>query len=112
MKVPRLNRRLTLEAPQQVSDGSGGFTENWVPLGVLWADVTARTGREAQAAGAPMSLVPFDIVVRGAPVGHPERPAPRQRFRDGDRIFHIRSVAERDPEARFLTCRAEEEVAV
>ena len=112
MKTPRLNRRLTLEAPQRVSDGAGGFEEAWVPLGVLWAELTARAGRESQTAGVPVSMVPYTIVVRGAPMGHPERPAPNQRLRDGSRIFHIRSVAERDPDGRYLLCRADEEVAV
>ncbi|MEL7124578.1 MAG: head-tail adaptor protein [Pseudomonadota bacterium] len=112
MSAPRLNRRLTLETPQRVSDGAGGFEEAWVPLGVLWAELTARAGREAQVGGAPVSMVPYSIVVRGAPVGHPERPVARQRLRDGARVFHIRSVAERDPAGRYLVCAADEEVAV
>jgi hypothetical protein len=43
-------------------------------------------------------------------VGHPARPVPEQRFREGSRVFHIRSVAEADPEARYLVCMADEEV--
>ncbi len=112
MSAPRLNRRLTLEAPQRVSDGAGGFEEVWVPLGVLWAELTARAGRESQSVGVPISMVPYSIVVRGAPQGSPERPVARQRLRDGSRVFHIRSVAERDPEGRYLICAADEEVAV
>ena len=112
MSTPRLNRRLTLEAPQRVSDGAGGFEEVWVALGVIWAEITARAGRESQAAGVAVSMVPYRIVVRGAPVGHPERPIARQRLRDGNRIFHIRSVAEHDPIGRYLVCMAEEEIAV
>ena len=112
MKTPRLNRRLTLEAPQRVSDGAGGFEEAWVPLGVLWAELTARAGREGQNAGVPVSMVPYRIVVRGAPEGHPERPVARQRLRDGNRVFHIRSVAEHDAAGRYLVCAADEEVAV
>ncbi|KIC49107.1 phage head closure protein [Tateyamaria sp. ANG-S1] len=112
MKTPRLNRRLTLESPARVSDGAGGFAESWSPLGVLWAELTARTGRETVATGAAVSAVPYAIVVRGAPVGHPERPMAKQRFRDGNRLFHIRSVAERDPEGRYLICMADEEIAI
>ncbi|WP_299145013.1 head-tail adaptor protein [uncultured Tateyamaria sp.] len=110
MSAPRLNRRLTLESPGRVSDGAGGFVETWTPLGVVWAELTARTGRALQVAAAPVSMVPYQIVVRGAPSGHPERPIPEQRFRDGGRVFHIRSVAERDPEGRHLVCMADEEV--
>ena len=110
MSVPRLNRRLTLESPGREPDGAGGFEQTWTPLGDLWAELTARTGREAQLAGAALSSVPYQIVVRGAPVGHPERPVAEQRFRDGNRVFHIRSVAEDDHEGRYLACMADEEV--
>jgi hypothetical protein len=51
-------------------------------------------------------------LVRHALVGHPERPLPQQRFRDGGRVFHIRSVAEHDPEGRYLICIADEEVVI
>lgn len=112
MNVVRLNRRLTLESPARVSDGAGGYVESWTPLGDVWAELTARTGRESVAAGAAVSLVPYVVVVRGAPAEHPERPRPEQRFRDGNRVFHIRSVAERDPEGRHLVCMAEEEVGI
>jgi len=112
MNVPRMNRRLTLESPARIADGAGGFEEAWTPLGVLWAELKARTGRETQVATAPVSTVPYVITVRGAPVGHPERPMPEQRFRDGARVFHIRTVAEADPEGRYLICMADEEVVV
>lgn len=112
MSAPRLNRALILEAPVRVSDGAGGFGEVWTGLGTLWAEVTARTGREMAQRGAPVSRMSFKIVVRGAPHGAPDRPKPQQRFRDGTRIFTIQAVAERDPEGRYLTCFADEEVVV
>lgn len=111
MKVPRLSHRLSLEAPVRVSDGSGGYAQSWEALGVLWAQVLPRTGRETAAGPAPVSKVAYRIIVRGAPAGHPERPAAEQRFRDGDRVFRITAVAEHDPEGRYLTCFADEEVA-
>jgi head-tail adaptor len=112
MTVPKLNRALILEAPQRVPDGSGGYVEGWMPLGTLWAEITARTGRGLASSGAPVSRVDYKIVVRGAPYGAPERPKPQQRFRDNNRIFVIQAVAERDTEGRFLTCFAEQEVVV
>lgn len=111
MSAPRLNRRLVLEAPARVSDGAGGFVESWAPLGELWAEVRARSGRERAEAGEPVSQVSYRIVVRGAPVGSAQRPAPEQRFRDGARRFAIRAVAEHDAEGRYLVCFADEEVA-
>lgn len=111
MNGVRLARRLVLEAPQRSGDGAGGFVETWVSLGVIWADVSARTGRERISGTAAVSTVSYKIVVRGAPYGSPARPQPQQRFRDGDRLFNIQAVAERDPEGRYLTCFADEEVA-
>lgn len=112
MNVPALNRVLVLEAPERVSDGAGGYVEGWIVLGTLWAEITARTGRETAHVGAPISRVGYKIVVRGAPVGTAARPKPQQRLRDGERVFVIQAVAERDPEGRYLTCFADEEEVV
>ncbi|UWR21043.1 phage head closure protein [Sulfitobacter sp. S190] len=112
MSAPRLNRRLVLEHPDQLSDGAGGYVQGWVPLGTMWAEVVARAGRETAQAGAPVSRSGLRITVRGAPVGDPARPMPQQRFREGDRIYTIAAVAERDPEGRYLLCSAEEETVV
>ncbi|MEP2028940.1 MAG: phage head closure protein [Paracoccaceae bacterium] len=112
MSNVRLSRRLVLESPQRSDDGAGGFVEAWAPMGELWADVSARSGRERVAATAPVSAMSYKIVVRAAPYGSPARPQPEQRFREGSRVFNIKAVAERDPEGRHLTCFADEEVAV
>ena len=112
MTGPRLNRQLVLEAQAQLPDGSGGFTEAWQPLGTLWAEVTTRTGRERAEVGGPVSTVSYKIVVRAAPLGHPARPVADQRFREGTRLFRIQAVAEHDPEGRYLTCFADEEVVL
>lgn len=112
MSVPHLTHALVLETPEQIADGAGGFVEGWLGLGTLWAEITARTGRETQQAGAPVSRTGFRIVVRGAPFGSPARPRPQQRLRDGQRIFHITAVAERDPLGRYLICYAQEEQVV
>lgn len=111
MRTPHLSRSLVLEAPVQVSDGAGGYTRNWQPLGVLWAEVKAGSGRETAAFAVTVSRVPYRIVVRAAPMGASSRPVAGQRFREGTRIFNIHAVAEKDAHGRFLTCHAEEEVA-
>ncbi len=111
MTSPRLNRQLALEEAVRTPDGAGGFTEAWTELGRLWAEVSARSGRERAEAGVPVSSVPYRIVVRGAPVGAPSRPKPDQRFRDGTRVFVIQAVSEADPEAQYLSCLTVEEVA-
>lgn len=106
----RLNRPLVLEGTQRSPDGAGGFIETWEARGTLWADLRARTGREAEGEGVSVARAAFRITVRAAPQGSPQRPEPGQRLRDGARIFTILSVTEQDAEARFLTLWAEEEV--
>jgi SPP1 family predicted phage head-tail adaptor len=107
----RLNRRLTLESPVRASDGAGGFVETWTPLGVHWAAVLPRSGRESSSAGTAVSLMSYRIILRATPVGAPSRPMPEQRFRDGSRVYRIGAVSERDDDGRYLVCFAEEEVA-
>ncbi|MGJ8610790.1 MAG: head-tail adaptor protein [Octadecabacter sp.] len=107
--APRLNRQLVLEAPTQVADGAGGYTQGWVALGTLWANVKASTGREAAGVAATLSRVAYKIIVRGAPTGSDARPKANQRFVDGTRVFVILAVAEHDTDARFLMCTAQEE---
>ncbi len=112
MSLPRLNHALVLESPERVSDGAGGYVEGWIALGTLWAEITARTGRETAQIGTPVSRTGYRITVRGAPFGTPERPQAQQRFRLADRIFTIEAVAERDAEGRYLICYAQEERVV
>ena len=105
----RLNRQLVLEMPARVPDGAGGFTQSWMPLGKLWAQVIARTGRESAGVAAPVSRIVYKIIVRAAPVGSEARPQADQRFREGDRVFRISSVTEDDADGHYLICSAQEE---
>lgn len=111
MNQPVLNRKLRLEEPQHTADGAGGFTTNWVELGVLWAQIQAGTGREKAAEFLTVSSIPFRITVRAAPHGAASRPKPDQRFRAGSRYFRILAVTESDASAQYLVCFAQEEVS-
>lgn len=106
----RLTRQLTLEARESIPDGAGGFEAEWRTLGALWAEVTARSGREDFIAGLATPRVRYRILVRGAPVGAPSRPRSDQRFREGERVFNILTVAEHDAHGRYLEILAEEGV--
>lgn len=112
VKRIRMNRRLRLEAPQRVSDGAGGFSETWVELGKLWAEVRAMSGRELSQSGVLLSAQRYQIRLRAAPEGSSGRPRAEQRFRDGSRLFRITAVAEDDSDGRILICRATEETAI
>ncbi|MEO0831117.1 MAG: head-tail adaptor protein [Pseudomonadota bacterium] len=109
MKLPNLNRRLELQAPERVPDGAGGFETTWATLGVHWAEVKGGSGRERLAAALTLSTVPTRVTVRGAPVGASARPRPEQRFKEGSRVFRILAVTETDAMGRYLTCLTEEE---
>lgn len=111
MSAPVFNRKMVLEDAVQAPDGSGGFVENWVALGELWAEVTAGAGSEKAGEFVTVSSVPYRITVRGAPVGAGSRPKPDQRFREGTRLFRIKAVTERDAKAHYLTCFTYEEVS-
>ena len=112
MKGVHLARRLVLEAPVRTSDEAGGIIENWIALGVHWADVRLRSGRETAMAIGRGSEADYRIVVRAAPHGAASRPLPGQRFVEGVRRFLIEAVGDSDPKNRYLTCFAREEVAL
>ncbi|MGR3371160.1 head-tail adaptor protein [Pseudooceanicola nanhaiensis] len=107
--MPRLNRKLVLEAPVRVADGAGGFVETWVALGEVWAEVIARSGRVHDGGGLPLARTSYKVTVRSAPVGSDARPLPQQRFREGARVFRIETVADRDLAGAYLTCFVREE---
>ncbi len=111
MKAPQLTRRLVLEAPVRAPDGAGGYVPGWTALGVLWAEVVAGAGREAAGLAGPVSRSSYRITVRAAPVGSSRRPVADQRLRDGDRVFRVLAVSERDRAGRYLLCSVQEEVA-
>ena len=104
------NRLMRLEEVQQVPDGAGGFTETWIELGKLWVDLRARGGRVTSGEEVSLSRTGFKIIVHAAPFGEPSRPKPGQRFREGARMFRIKSVAEYDQKGRYLSCFADEEI--
>jgi head-tail adaptor len=109
MKAPHLNRALVLEAGIRSPDGAGGFTTVWTALGTLWAEVLSGTGRDPAGEELILSSVAYRITVRAAPVGAASRPKPEQRLREGQRVFAILAVTERDPAGHYLTCFCREE---
>lgn len=106
--APVLNRRLVLERDDRAPDGAGGWLRQWAELGVLWASVEPRVGREVVAEGRAEAQVSHRILVRAAPEGHPARPKAGQRLREGGRVFALRAVTEADARGRFLICWADE----
>jgi head-tail adaptor len=101
---PILNTELILEEPQRVSDGGGGFSTNWQPIGTLWAEVRSIRAGERLAGERDVATATHRITIRNAPPGSPRRPRPSCRFRGGKRIFSIQGVASADSREKYLTC--------
>ena len=105
-----LNRKLVLGEANRVEDGSGGFSEEWAPLGAIWANIDARSVTSREVAGGEKSNTKYRIIVRAAPVGSSVRPKPKQRFREGDVIFQIDAVTSANSNGLYLECWAHEEI--
>lgn len=103
-----LSRKLVLEERVNTPDGKGGFCGGWQSLGTVWADVDARSGREALVGSRDVSKIKHRIIVRAAPMGSVRRPRADQRFREGTRIFSILAVSEFNARGRWLECWTEE----
>lgn len=97
----KLNRRLTLEAPVEIVDGSGGVTRSYVVVATLWASVEPVAARGDVVAAALGATITHRIRMRSNP-----DVTLRHRLRDGARIFRIVTMRERD--RRFLDIDAEE----
>jgi SPP1 family predicted phage head-tail adaptor len=98
-----LNRRLTLEAPVESADGAGGVVRSYSTVGTVWAEVTAVSAARAIEAERGGARVTHRIQIRfstGITTTH--------RLREGDRIFRIVSLRDRDGRKRFLSIEAEE----
>ncbi len=106
-----LSRRLLLERPLAAPDGAGGFSQTWEALGAVWAEVVVRSGREMDGGVMSLSAAKYRITLRGAPMGAEQRPTPECRFREGDRVYVIEAVTDKDPQGRYLVCHTREEVA-
>jgi SPP1 family predicted phage head-tail adaptor len=99
----RLNRRLVLEAPVETPDGAGGVVRGFEAVATLHAEVTSAAAREEVEAARLGAAVTHRIVVRfSADI------TVRHRLRDGERLYRIVSLKDRDGRGRFLDIAAQE----
>ena len=97
----QLSRRLVLEAPTESDDGAGGVTRIFSTVATLWASVEPVSARSAVVTDALGAIITHRIRIRyGADI------TPRHRFRDGETVFRIVAISER--ERRFLDIDAEQ----
>ncbi len=108
--MTRLSRKLLLEARVRSTDGAGGYSGGWSVLGTHWGAVEPRSGRLETGEEYARGRASYRVTIRAVPPTSLSRPKPGQRFRDGARIFAIRSVRD-SSDLRFLTCDVDEEEA-
>lgn len=108
MIPPKFDRALVHEVPERIADGAGGFRTVWQARGTHWAEVKARSGREAAGPVGALSRLSLKVTLRGAPEGSPRRPAAGHRFREGDRFYAVQAVHE---DGLYIVCHAQEEVS-
>ena len=64
MRAGPLRHHCTLMQSQQIKRPGGGFTESWVELRKLWAEIAIPTGRIAVVADQLQAVVSAEIRVR------------------------------------------------
>jgi SPP1 family predicted phage head-tail adaptor len=99
----RLNRRLILEVPAESADGAGGVTRTHEAAATLWAAVKPVAAHGSVAADALGANITHRITLR-----YSADITLRHRFRDGDRIYRIAAIRERNK--RFLVIDAEQRI--
>jgi SPP1 family predicted phage head-tail adaptor len=99
----RLRQRLTLEELKRASDGGGGFTESWVAIATLFADLRPIGGVERAESDRLAGSVTHEVVLRYRP-----GVVPAMRLRKVTRIFHILAVIDVEERHRWLKCLCEE----
>ncbi|NNA18191.1 phage head-tail adaptor, putative, SPP1 family [Pseudomonas lundensis] len=67
MRAGPLRHRCSVQSIQEVPDGYGGYSEDWVELRKVWAEITTPTGRVKVVADQVVNLVTAEIRVRYAP---------------------------------------------
>ena len=94
---------LVLEAPARTLDAGGGALVSWTAHATVWAAIRAVSGRDGVVADAVSSTVSHEIWIRYRP-----GVVAAQRFRAGERVFHIVAVIDAGEARTWLRCLAEE----
>lgn len=66
MRAGPLRHRCSLQRQERVPDGMGGYSQEWVELRKVWAEITMPTGRTSVVARQIVNLVTAEIRVRPA----------------------------------------------
>jgi SPP1 family predicted phage head-tail adaptor len=88
----KLNRRITIEAPDNKVDEYGQKTEGWKTIAEVSAEIRPISGKEKLRAMAYNTVLTHNVTVRYNPALLPEIAADAWRILYGNRIFMITSA--------------------
>lgn len=97
MQAGRLRHQVVIQATSRVSDGMGGWTENWIDQTTVYAEIDPPKGREFFASGQTQSEITTRVRIR-----YLSGVTPAKRVKFGSRFFDISSVINPDERNREL----------
>lgn len=100
-----LRHRVTLQAPQETSDGGGGASVTWTDVAVVWAAIAPLRGGERLRAGRLEAALTHRVTIR-----YRADVTPEMRVAFGSRLFNIRAVIDPGERHRRLDLLCEEGV--
>lgn len=98
-----LRQRVTIEAPQDASDGAGGMTRSYAPLAQVYARIIGTRGE-----GRFVEERQEQAVTHVAAIRWRADVTSQMRLVFGSRKLLIRAVYDPDGRRRFLECQCEE----
>jgi SPP1 family predicted phage head-tail adaptor len=97
MRPGKLRHRIIIQSLQKVDDGGGGYTEDWVNIGNVWASVQPLQGRELFQAQQVQAELSHKVRIR-----YREGIVPSMRVVFNNRIMEIQSVINIDEANREI----------
>jgi SPP1 family predicted phage head-tail adaptor len=99
-----LRIELVLEQAQRTDDGAGGFVEQWIEVGLVFARIEPASAKDRFGAGQTLEDISHRITIR-----HRADAVSGMRLRRGARVFAILTVHDPDETGRYLVIRAREQ---
>lgn len=98
MNIGKMRHRVTIQALQPVPDGGGGYTEDWINVDTVWAEVEALQGSTFVQAQKLNVQLTHRVKMRYHPITDANRLLHKGRILD---IDYILNVDERNVELRI-----------
>jgi len=101
--IGNLNQRCAIQQPVRTPDGTGGATESWSTLALVWAKLEPVSASSAFGPDAREAKARHRIVIRRLASA-----APGMQAVIGPRVFTIEGVLDAGAQEAFMTLLCEE----